>query len=113
MAGVYPEDSTPAVWPMTGPGVPGILDERNAEFFRRTRKVPEQEEAYARVVEAMWPLVRGIEEDGYIYGKEIHYADFNFAAIMVWIQWAKEEDFEKTIKSTDIQDSWKDVSQYL
>jgi len=52
MAGVYHDDSTPAVWPMTGPGVPGILDERNAEFFR-TKKVPEREEAHARVVEAV------------------------------------------------------------
>lgn len=64
--------------------MPGILDERDAEFFPRTRKVP-QEEEHARVVEAMWPLIRGIEEDGYIYGKEIHYTDFNFAAIIIWM----------------------------
>lgn len=40
---------------------------------------------------------RRIEEDGYIYGKEIRYADLDFAAIMVWIQWKKEEDFKKPI----------------
>ena len=44
---------------MTGLGVPGVLDERDPEFFRRTRKVSESEEAHATVVEAMWPLFGG------------------------------------------------------
>lgn len=102
-----------AVWPMTGPLVPGILEQRDQEFFRRTRTLPEREENHAKVVEAMWPMVRGIKEGGYIYGKEIHYADLVLGSILVWMLRTREEDFEKVVKAADVQDWWKDISQYL
>jgi len=65
------------------------------------------------VVEAMWPMVRGIKEGGYIYGNEIHYADFVLGSILIWILRTKEEDFQKVVKAADIQDWWKDISQYM
>lgn len=56
------------------------------------------------MVEALWPMVRGIKEDGYTYGKKIHYADLVLGAIMVWVLRTREEDFEEIIESADIQE---------
>ena len=71
-----------AVWPMTGPFVPTILDDRDAKFFRETRKVPERVENHAKVVEAMSPLIEGIKQGGFVYGGELHYADLVLGAIL-------------------------------
>jgi glutathione S-transferase len=103
----------PAVRPMTSPLIPAILDERDAKFFRETRKVPERKENHDLVVQAMQPLIRGIQEGGYIYGKQIHYADLVLASILVWILRAKEEDFRRVVNLAGIEKWWKDISQYL
>ena len=93
--------------------VPEILNARDEEFFRKTRAVPEREENHAKIVEALMPIVCGIKDGGYVYGKEIQYADFIVGSIMVWILQTKEEDFEKIIKWADIQDWRKDISRYM
>jgi glutathione S-transferase len=103
----------PAIWQMTGPMVPAILDQRDQEFFRRTRILPEREDNHVKVVEAIWPMIRGIKEGGYIYGNEIHYADLVLGSILIWMLRTKAEDFEKVVKAADIQDWWKDISQYM
>lgn len=102
-----------AVWPMTGPMVPTILDERDAKFFGETRKVPERVENHAKVVEAMSPLIESIKQGGYIYGERMHYADFILGAIFVWILRAKEEDFQNIMKSAGIEEWWEKIAHYL
>jgi glutathione S-transferase len=102
-----------AVVPMTVPLVPAILDERDAKFFRDTRKVPERKENHDLVVQAMQPLIKGIQEGGYIYGKRIHYADLVLASILVWILRTKEEDFKRIITAAGIEKWWEDMAQYL
>lgn len=55
----------------------------------------------------------GIKEGDYIYGNEIQYADFVLGSILIWMLRAREEDFEKVVKAADVQDWWKDISQYM
>jgi glutathione S-transferase len=102
-----------AVWPMTGSMVPTILDERDAKFFRDTRKVPERIENHAKVVEAMSLLIEGIKRSGYIYGGRIHYADFVLGSIFVWILRTKEEDFQKIMKAAGIEEWWQKIAVHM
>lgn len=102
-----------AVWPMTGPMVPTILDERDEKFFRETRKLPERQETHEKVVEAMKPMTDEIKKNGVIYGKQIHYADLVLASILLWVLRAKEEDFNKIMSLAGIDSWWDDMSQYL
>lgn len=101
-----------AVWPMTGPMVPTILNDKDREFFYRTRNVPQRQEAHAKVVETIWPLAQGIKETGCVYGGQIHYTDFMLASVLMWILRTKEDDFEKVMKALDIDGWWKEMSQY-
>jgi glutathione S-transferase len=103
----------PAVRPMTTPLIPAILDGRDSKFFTETRNVPERQENHEVVVEAMQPMVKGIRNGGFIYGKEIHYADLVLGAILVWILRANEEDLKRIVTSTGIQRWWEDVAHYL
>jgi hypothetical protein len=96
---------------MTGAMVPTILNDKDREFFYRTRNVPQRQEAHAKIVEMIWPLVQGIKETGCVYGGQIHYTDFMLASVLMWILRTKEDDFKKVMKALDIDDWWK-VSQY-
>jgi glutathione S-transferase len=101
------------VWPMVGPMVPSILDDRDRQFFESTRQLPERTERHEALVEAMKPMTDGIKQTGYVYGGQIHYADFLLASILVWMLRTNEEDFEKVVDLAGIEDWWQDMSQYL
>jgi glutathione S-transferase len=102
-----------AVWPMTGPMVPTILDERDRKFFEVTRKLPERQETHEKVAEAMKPMIEGIKKGGYVYGGTVHYADFLLGSILIWILRTKESDFVKVMNLAGIEKWWEDISQYM
>jgi hypothetical protein len=49
------------VWKLTGPIIPGILDEKDSKFFKETRNVPEREEIWELTMELM---IKAIKEGG-------------------------------------------------
>src|ERR1700738_3783528 len=92
--------------------LPDSLDDRDRKFYFNTRKVAPREECHEKIVAEMAPLLKGIKEGGYIYGKEIHYADFILAGVLMWVQRAKQEDFDIILEMAGIQTWWNTMSKY-
>lgn len=108
--------------------VASILDERGAEYFRRTRderfKMPVEEwHASATEQNELWKEFKTeldrfgdlIAESGgpFLMGDKLTYSDIILVACMNWVYQANPEPFPEAISNPNIQRLWQETKKYL